>query len=366
MKIGILTFYYAHNYGAVLQAYALKTYLRELGHDVCMINYKNKYVMKEYPKKLRPRVPKKKYLCPKCWEDILKEVERCRYSKNSWAVQYEKFEKFIKDYLQPETEIDWKTQTNLCDIIIFGSDQIWEKNIVGKNEKVYYGIFETNAKKVSYAASCYNVDEFVNHDMFEQLKSFFLISTREKKLADKISENMPEKKIYTVVDPVFLITEREYLHLIKKQSEKSIVFYFVSEDEKLLKISEYLRNVKGESVIEIHYYKTQEICNEWQVADVGPQEFLEYLYNAKMVFTNSFHGTALSIILKKQFWVLNKNIRIVDVLTKFELNDRNVCSLEDWINKKDSIIDFSKTDEKIQELVKLSKEYINLFLDEEK
>ena len=42
MKIGILTFHWATNYGAILQCYALQTYLENLGHDVEVIDYKPK------------------------------------------------------------------------------------------------------------------------------------------------------------------------------------------------------------------------------------------------------------------------------------------------------------------------------------
>ena len=40
MKIGILTFHRAHNYGAVLQCYALQEILQRLGYDVYVIDYR--------------------------------------------------------------------------------------------------------------------------------------------------------------------------------------------------------------------------------------------------------------------------------------------------------------------------------------
>ena len=48
MKIGILTFHRAHNYGAVLQAYALQEILRSKGHYVEFIDYKNPYLLSVY------------------------------------------------------------------------------------------------------------------------------------------------------------------------------------------------------------------------------------------------------------------------------------------------------------------------------
>ena len=51
-KIGIITYHFALNYGAVLQCYALKEYLSSIGYDVIVLNYttnkqlKNNYLSK--------------------------------------------------------------------------------------------------------------------------------------------------------------------------------------------------------------------------------------------------------------------------------------------------------------------------------
>ena len=38
-KVGIITYHFALNYGAVLQCYALKEYLSSQGYDVIVLNY---------------------------------------------------------------------------------------------------------------------------------------------------------------------------------------------------------------------------------------------------------------------------------------------------------------------------------------
>ena len=48
MKIGILTFHCAHNYGAVLQAYAIQEQLKLMGFDVEIINYRPIYLLRPY------------------------------------------------------------------------------------------------------------------------------------------------------------------------------------------------------------------------------------------------------------------------------------------------------------------------------
>lgn len=59
MKVGILTFHNAHNYGASLQAYALKMCIQQMGHDVTIVNYRNPKIEGQYPQKLRPKFTKK-------------------------------------------------------------------------------------------------------------------------------------------------------------------------------------------------------------------------------------------------------------------------------------------------------------------
>ena len=48
MKVGILTFHRAENFGAMLQVFALQQYLRKLKHDVEIIDYRNKTIESMY------------------------------------------------------------------------------------------------------------------------------------------------------------------------------------------------------------------------------------------------------------------------------------------------------------------------------
>ncbi len=64
---------------------------------------------------------------------------------------------------------------------------------------------------------------------------------------------------------------------------------------------------------------------------IGPREFVEYFYNASFVCTDSFHGTAFSLIFNKKMLVFerfsnkekeNQNSRIYNILSKFNLKNR--------------------------------------------
>ena len=48
MKVGIITVHRAYNYGSVLQCYSLQEYLKSLGHDVWVIDYRQKWTEAVY------------------------------------------------------------------------------------------------------------------------------------------------------------------------------------------------------------------------------------------------------------------------------------------------------------------------------
>lgn len=360
MKIGILTFFNAHNYGAVLQAYALKTYCEKLGYQVKIINYRNKHIDAAYPRKLRPRIGKKDFFCPWKWNNIILEIDRMIFSRKSWKSQWNKFEIFIEEKLGVTKGADWKEEVKECDFLIFGSDQIWERNIVGRKEKVLFGELDSKAKKISYAASCYGIDSKLDSLLIKQLDSFIAVSVRESHLAKAIATVKNNIVPVEVVDPVFLPNPQVYrdmTHFVPNE-KKYKLFYYVSECSELDRISRYLTE-QNELVIEIHYYNTHKIHYKNQLSDVGPYEFVGYLLYADTIYTNSFHGVAFSIILHKQFWALNTNIRLINLLNNLGISDRNVIGFDDWLKKSNELLDFSISDSKLIDLVKRSKNFLN-------
>lgn len=110
MKIGIVTFYNAHNYGAVWQAFALKKYLENTGNDIEIIQYNNSNISAMYPEELHLRLGKKNYIFPSLWKKSIEEYKRVKYSKEEWKVQYQRFEDFIKAYLCDNSTKQWEKQ----------------------------------------------------------------------------------------------------------------------------------------------------------------------------------------------------------------------------------------------------------------
>lgn len=119
MKVGILTFHDAHNYGAVLQAYALKKYIQKLGYEVKIINYHHETIPDGYPK-----------------EDNEK--------------RWEKFNKFIKTLIDNEEKVYTKEEDLEqldIDFWICGSDQIWNTEITRGFNRGFFWTSKQMAKK---------------------------------------------------------------------------------------------------------------------------------------------------------------------------------------------------------------------------
>lgn len=345
MKIGILTFHYAHNYGAVLQAYSLKEYLRNLGHDVTIVHYKNKYVAENYKKKLRMRHSFWYFLRNRAPIGYLRQILDWLYKKGSWATQYKKFEAFINTYLLEGNAIE-ENKNDLSgdrfDLIISGSDQLWNKAITHGYDDVYFLNFESDARKAFYAIS--NGGDEIGADEIsyyrEVLKGIKYISTREEKLAEEINTKLMKSAI-KVADPSFLLKKDEYIEKFQlKKSRKTLFAYYIVEDDFMSQVVEVVAGALNLEIVELHYYKKRALNKEYQYADFGPKDFLEEINNAEFVITNSFHGLAFSLIFQKQFYgVYNKDVRKDSLLSDFGLECRHIYRSSDIdLNKR---IDYS-------------------------
>ena len=143
MKIGILTFHCAHNYGAVLQCYALQQYLRSLGYEVLIVNYRPEYLLKPYT--IVPDLGNTSLV------GKIKILLNFILSFFVRVIRYRGFEKFINKYLLVSKVVNREDIDSLtCDVYIVGSDQVWNPKITEGFDDVYLGNFvvRRNVKKI--------------------------------------------------------------------------------------------------------------------------------------------------------------------------------------------------------------------------
>lgn len=362
-KIGILTFHNAHNYGAVLQAYALKTKLNRMGYDAAVLNYQNKYIAKTYRKVLHIDFWKRDIL-PSRWGKVLREVRDVFYGLKEWQKQWKVFEDFIAEKLLDGNNKLLSLEdiaTRNCDVYILGSDQIWARELTHGMDPAYFGQFAPDNKKISYAASVPNGSIPENEKPYfkQYLQSLSHISVREEKLAEALCE-LTGRDVDTVIDPTLLLEKADYQTLLHEKPLKQadyVFAYFVVENEILSRCAKKAAELMGCELIELHYKKTPEICGDNMIFDAGPSEFLTYIRDAKMVVTNSFHGTVFSILFQKKFYsVYKENGRIENLLGFLGLKERHITE-ENQIQIEQEI-DYAKSEELLKEYRRLSVEFL--------
>lgn len=369
MKIGILTFHYAHNYGAVLQTYALKKYLENQGCEVRILNYQNETIARSYKIKLPYKYHLSDILHPRLFPSIIKSLLDRSYSKNHWERQHKLFEKFISGMLL-EGDVHKFTKSDLemadVDLIIAGSDQIWNEYLTGKMDPVYFIDFNTCAKKMFYGVSNgrNKVPDAQKEYYSETISKADYVSTREQGLGKSIGE-LIEQKVSHVVDPTLLLNKEDYEELAESidVSEDYIFAYFIVEDEMLMDIAEYIARALKCKLIELHYYKLRSLKGHFQRADMGPKEFLKYIKNAKFVVTNSFHGTVFSVLYEKLFYsVYSSDARKDELLEHLDLRRRHIYSIAE-VDLNDCI-KYDRVQEKAMEMRLESTEFLQKAITE--
>lgn len=379
MKVGILTFHNAHNYGATLQAYALKTCVQQLGYEVEIINYRNKTIEESYPQKLYPKFTRKE-LNPRRWKQFIYDTVRGIYGQKQWQEQWRSFDDFISQILlEGKSELigekDFEELNK--DIYLLGSDQIWSSFLTGIPDPVYFGAFRTKEKIISYAASLANgkVEEKEENIFKNLLENVDVISVREEKLAKQL-ETITGRNVTTTIDPTLLLEAKDYENilariedkkkrkLLERTQKKYIFAYFVVEEQPVADCAKKLAELTGLEIIELHYYHMPECSRDNQYADMGPAEFLFFIKHAEYVVTNSFHGTVFSVLYQRQFYsVYKKNGRVDNLLAFLDISNRHISHAEDVVT--DQVIEYDEVHRRLQEYKQKSIKFLRDNLAEE-
>lgn len=359
-KVGIVTVHRNVNYGANLQAFASNKFLLNHGFNTEIVDY--------LPKEL----DKDNYLfswLKRTWDNDknsslthkIKLLVSLMLSAPSKQKRLKVFNNFRKKHLHLSKKfkcVDDIAFGGFTDIVC-GSDQIWNPDIMCGIKPLYFGDVLGIKNKIAYAPSMgregYNKDdEKIAADL---IKNIDYLSVREEKSASYI-EAISGKKVTHVCDPVFLLEKEEYEKLLKpiKCKKPYILVYSVIGNETMLDAAIDFANKKGLTVVEICQNKKR-AYKHMQLTCASPSEFLGAIKNADYVVTNSFHGTAFSLIFNKELYVFDnkeRGSRITGLLNKAGLDSR--------IIKKEIIeqekIDYSAVQNNLKEHIALSKEFL--------
>ncbi|MBQ0088642.1 MAG: polysaccharide pyruvyl transferase family protein [Prevotellaceae bacterium] len=361
---GIFTYMHS-NYGAILQAFSLQSFLRENGVDAEVVDYATNYHTVDYHLKdsklirfYRKGNPLRDSVC--FFLKVLRYRQLNRRKERTLLFKEHNFH-YTQRYSTTEELISNPPKK---DLYITGSDQVFALDNIHFKDAYYLPFEKKGSKKVAYAPS-FGVSTF--GDKYNSVKDYLLdfdyLSCRESEGA-KFIESIVERNVPVVVDPVLLHDAVFWSGYAVQPKIKGdyILVYNLNGKGKLMRIAYELRKKTGYKVVCLTG-DTNQLYKTKMIFDAGPAEFIGWFANASMIVTDSFHGTVFSLVFSKQFYsyvaLARTSSRVGNLLSSVGLSSRIIRDFNKDILNQDPI-DYSKVN--LVEVSKPSKEYIKSFI----
>jgi hypothetical protein len=365
MKIGIITLPFNSNYGGILQAYAIQSILKKMGHQVYTINRMSKGM----PFKMKVLSFGKRFILKYFFG--IRVVVRTWSNKKEKAIIAQHTMRFIREnislthFLKSEIEIKSLNKYNF-DAYVVGSDQVWRPryspNIA--NHFLQFVPIQNNVKRISFAPS-FGVDHWEYSPKQtavckKLIQHFDYVSVREKS-GQLLCQKHLEKKAIHIVDPTMLIDKEEYIKLVEKDklpdNKNKILTYILDRNTQ---IDNYVKKIEKElqmdsfSTMPQKFFKFAGKKNLEKCIFPPVTAWIKGFIDAEFVITDSFHGTVFSILFNKPFISLGNSkrgmSRFKSLLEMFDLEDR-LISENDYLNDFNTITKINY--EKVNQVLKI-------------
>ena len=342
-KVGIVTLNGYFNYGNRLQNYALQEVIEKLGFDCeTIINKTNLQKQKSSVKKNSIDVFLEKNLKEKI--DMINYKINKNKIKECNANRYDIFVRFSKKYIN-ETPFNISTNyipkdlKNRYKYFMSGSDQVWNPNDSMVSE-INFMTFAPKYKRLTYAPSfgVSKIPQQYKEDYKNWLDGIENISVREQEGA-KIIKDLTGKDAIVVVDPTMLLTKEQWMSIAKKHENKPkkkyLLTYFLGGISK--EVNKKIKKIAKQNNLQVVNLAT---LKDKKYYATGPSEFIDYINDASLFMTDSFHGCVFSVLLETPFIVCerlghtkeqNMSSRIETFLEKFQLQSRKFDRVTDEI-----------------------------------
>lgn len=311
-KIGIFTYYNNYNYGSYLQSYALTNKICSIGYDACIIDFKD--TTKPWNKKFQRMTFLSRLFCsvrhPSLFFSVYKAKKVGRVSTVCNAELKRKFDDFSSMYLNfyRGNYLD-----ESFDAYIVGSDQVWKVTLPGLHYVLFLR-FAPKHKRISYAASIGSdaIPSYNKAELKRYLLGFSSISVREDETV-KLFSNLDKRITPTfVLDPVLLVGSEFWVkQMTKIRNDDYVFFYFLDPIKDKSKILDQIKYKYPDSQYLIvnngNFFDNVDGCT---LINPSPLEFVSLIYSCKAVVTDSFHGTAFSVLFKKDFYTIPRNYQL--------------------------------------------------------
>ena len=366
MKLGLLTFHDAANYGAVLQAYALQAYLESAGFECEYLDYRNATRRHQYD----------------MWYHAADSlfhghpVETLKYLLGSpfMALRKHRFAAFRRNHLKISGR-EWRTSSELRTVsgdygkFVVGSDQVWCPENNGSDTAFLLDFVDEDSRKIAYASSfgTDHLPEDLKASYSRCLRHIGSIGVRER-AGRRLVKELTGRNVPMVVDPVFLPGRAAWERLLPPSFHRSrpFVFSYTNRGNQLSAFLAMAGDVlKGR---DLHKLARQTTLGDFLRRGVqvkycmSPVEFLENVKNADLVVTASFHCLAFSLIFNKPFVCFltgdsGKDERLAGLLKELGLENR---VFRNGMTSKEALapIDYDRVNAKMERQIDASKDYL--------
>ena len=338
-NVGIYTWAISRNYGTCLQAYALQKYIDSLGNNACIFIpfIKSDSFILNFGRTIKRIADRGLY----------------KYKKKNYAKLNENYSRFINNF----DKLYYCLSPNDFDgikVFLTGSDQLWNPNHLDKG--VSFLEFGGNRPRFAYSTSI-GVDDIPNElrDKYKRnIGRFQNIGMREE-LAVTVIKNILKDdceriNVQKVLDPTFLLRKADWMTIADNANiqqaipDEYLFCYLLGDNEeysKMLKLVWEQSGVKNLVIVQSAENSCFKVHGAISYNDVGPMEFVKLLLGAKIIITDSFHCSAISINNNKDFWEFlrfddndsaSQNSRIYELLDDFGLRDRLIRNYESALN----------------------------------
>ena len=377
--IGLVTCYFHHNYGSMLQAYATEMIMQQMGLPYQTIACKAPITYMEGNKLL--------YIAKKLligdWKMRLGKMKIEREKKKNpvfaknWEVRNQAFDDFantyfhVSPYCKNRAELS-KMAENYSAFLV-GSDQLWRTDSV---EHGYYTLewVPDHIRKIAYSTSIgvKEVPWFQVEKNKRFMNRFDHIALREQSACDLVYK-LTGRKVQVVLDPTLLFTGEQWMDIQQKEPltmGKYIFCYLLGDNPQQREFIKQVKAKTGYKIVALQHLDDY-IPSDEGFADeapyVGPREFLNYIRNAEYVFTDSFHCSVFSILYKKNFFTFSRFAEGAKQSTNTRIDNLlHIAGLENRRMTADKTVDaivgfnggFEGVDDRLNALRKSSMDYL--------
>ena len=344
-KIGFITFT-SDNYGACLQAFAVRKALEQFAENVEFLSYNCPANGSKQQGLVGKTFLRARRLFYGIFHNKLKEFI---VIKKIYAAMHEKFNQFRKQFIYNDydcylTEDQLREKSKKLDAVVCGSDMIWSAEFVDVLN-IYLLNWCDYCPRISYAPSLgdINVSTVVKDMYVNALPKFASISCREKSASDFV-ESLINRRVETVVDPTLLFGGKQWSEWFPCETNEVpyiLVYCFEGINDEMRSKLKKICEIQKFDLRFILSNRVEDFLGETRFGDgiYGPSEFVHLFANAAFTVVNGYHGLLFSLIFEKPFLVLHRDkgkhwakheSRMSDLLTLLNLNDRYIDSDGDF------------------------------------